>query len=276
MSLGQGWGWVSTRTIGVFALTVALFIFFVLYEKRTQAPIFNLQLFSHRHYRAGLMVPIFYSIGFFATTFLLTIYLQGAVHLSPIHAGLMLVPLSAPQLIMGPLGGSLADRYGPARSVVLGVLLLAIGGFWLGHLGVQFSAWSVILPLILMSCATGIVWPALTKAVMTAAPRGATGSASGMFFTFRNVGMALSFTLALVVAEVSLPPAVAAKIYLGTSNLLNPAMQGALIHATNMGFWVFVGFYLIALVCALPLLRSHLESDTKAGQRQPKSSMSGT
>lgn len=69
--------------------------------------------------------------------------------------------------------------------------------------------------------------------------------------------MALSFTLALLVAEVSLPPAVAAQVYLGTSNLLDPAMKGALIHSTNVGFWVFCGFLVLALLTALPLLRSH-------------------
>lgn len=259
MSLGHGWGWTSARTLGLVAATIVLFMLFVIVERRTRAPMFNLSLLRHHHYRSGLGVTILYSIGFFATTFLLTIYLQGAVHLSPIDAGLMLVPLSAPQLIMGPVGGALADRYGPARPVLIGIGGLAVGGFWLGHLSSHFSVWSVILPLLLMSAANGVAWPALTKAVMSSAPKEATGSASGMFYTFRNVGMALSLTLALVVAEVSLPPAVAAKIYLGTSNLLNPTMQGALIHATNVGFWVFVAFYLLALASGLPLLRPHAD-----------------
>jgi EmrB/QacA subfamily drug resistance transporter len=270
LSLGQGWGWDSLRTFAVLAATIALFVGFVLTEQKTSQPMFDLSLLRHRHYRAGLGVTILYSIGYFATTFLLTIYLQGAVHLSPIDAGLMLVPLSAPQLVMGPLGGILSDRFGPARPVLVGVALLASGGFWLGHLSAHFSVWAVILPLLLMSLANGIAWPSLTKAVMSSAPRERTGSASGMFYTFRNVGMALSLTLALVVAEVSLPPQVAAKIYLGTSNLLNPAMQGALVHATNVGFWVFVAFYILALASAVPLVRPHAahvreETERKTG-----------
>lgn len=255
MSLGQGWGWISGRTLTVLAATIGLFVSFVIIEKRHARPMFNLKLLAHRHYRAGLGVTILYSIGYFATTFLLTIYLQGALHLSPLDAGLMLVPLSAPQLIMGPIGGMLADRLGPARPVVVGIMGLAVGGFWLGHQSNHLSVWSVVLPLVLMSVSNGIAWPSLTKAVMSSAPRAGAGSASGMFFTFRNVGMALSLTLALVVAEVSLPPRVAAQIYLGTSNLLNPAMTGALVHATNIGFLVFVGFYILALGVSLALLR---------------------
>lgn len=274
LSLGQGWGWDSGRTFGVLTVTVALFVVFVLIEQKTNQPMFNLSLLRHHHYRAGLGVTILYSIGYFATTFLLTIYLQGAVHLSPIDAGLMLVPLSAPQLIMGPLGGILSDRFGPARPVLVGIAFLAVGGFWLGHLSAHFSVWSVILPLLLMSAANGIAWPSLTKAVMSSAPRQATGSASGMFFTFRNVGMALSLTLALVVAEISLPPAIAAKIYLGTSNLLNPAMQGALVHATNVGFWVFVAFYILALAAAIPLVRPQAADVVEAVERKAGSGTS--
>lgn len=274
LSLGQEWGWISALTLGVVAATIILFMVFVWVEQQTHAPMFNLSLLRHHHYRAGLGVTILYSIGYFATTFLLTIYLQGAVQLSPLDAGLMLVPLSAPQLVMGPLGGMLADRYGPARPIVVGVFLLAVGGFWLGHLSPHFSVWSVILPLLLMSTANGVAWPSLTKAVMSSAPPDGTGSASGMFYTFRNVGMALSFTLALVVAEVSLPPAVASQIYLGTSNLLDPAMKSSLIHATNMGFWVFVAFYVLALASALPLLRPAKERPDHTAVRQSGSGAS--
>lgn len=260
LSLGQGWGWLSLRSIVVFLATVAAFGWFYRHEATAKEPMFNLSLFRHRHYRSGLGVTILYSIGFFATTFLLTIYLQGAVHLSPLDAGLMLIPLSAPQLIMGPVGGILADRFGPSRPVVIGVFFLAVGTFWLGHLTPEFHPWAVILPLLLISAANGVAWPALTKAVMSAAPRDGAGSASGMFFTFRNVGMALSLTLALVIAEASLPARVAQQIYLGTSDLLNPAMKGALVHATNVGFWVFVAFFILALGASIPLLRPHRSS----------------
>ncbi len=263
LSMGQAWGWISWRIIALLVMTVVLFCGFVLAERRASAPMFNLGLLKHHHYRSGLGVTVSYSIGFFATTFLLTIYLQGAVHLSPLNAGLMLVPLSAPQLVMGPVGGILADRFGPARPVILGILFLGVGGFWLSHLGPQFSVNAVILPLFLMSAANGIAWPSLVKAVMSSAPRTSTGTASGMFYTFRNVGMALSLTLALVIAEASLPAATASQVFLGTAGILDPLMKGALIRSTDVGFLVFVGFYALALIIALPLLRppSHAKSD---------------
>jgi len=267
LSMGQAWGWSSLNILGLLAATAALGIAFVRIEQRRRAPMFDLSLLSHPHYRSGLGVTVSYSIGYFATTFLLTIYLQGAAHLSPLNAGLMLVPLSAPQLAVGPVSGVLADRYGPARLVALGVLVLAAGGFWLGHIGPHFEVLPMVFPLLLMSVGNGLAWPALTKVVMSAAPSERTGTASGMFYTFRNVGMALSLTLALVVAEVSLPPRIASEVYLGTANLLRPALKGALIHATNTAFLAFVGFYLLAFGLALPLLAARVRPLAGADSR---------
>lgn len=262
LSLGQRWGWLSFTTLGLIALSVLLFVVFVRIESHHPAPMFDLRLLSHHHYRAGLGVTLGYSIGFFATTFLLTLYLQGAIHLSPIQAGLMFVPLSAPQLVVGPWGGALADRYGPARLIIGGVAILIVAAVWLSRLAGHFWAGSVIIPLALMSVANGLAWPALTKAVMSSAPKDRTGAASGMFYTFRNVGMSLSFTLSLVAAETSLPPSIATQVFLG-QGILNSRLVGALVHATDAGFAFFVIFYALALVMAIPLLRPshHPHSD---------------
>lgn len=255
LSEGQAWGWLSGRIIGLFAVALVLFIAFVIVELRVKHPLFNLGLLSHGHYTAGLGITISYSIGYFAITFLLTLYLQGALHLSPLNAGLLLIPLSAPQLIMGPLGGALADKFGATRLILFGVFVLAIGGWLLGNLGSQLSIAAVIIPLLIMSAANGLAWPSLTKAVLSSAPREQTGSASGMFYTFRNVGMSLSLTLALVVAELSVPPAVASQAFLGTAGVLSPGVKDALVHSTDAGFRFFIVFYAIALLLGLFMLR---------------------
>ena len=255
LSEGLAWGWGSARIVGLFVVSAVALAGFTGWELRSRLPTFDLRLLRRPQLRGALAVVVFYSTGMFATTFLLTFYLQGALRLSPLDAGLALLPIAVPQLGLAPLGGALADRFGAARPVMLGLALLICGALLLSRLGTRLDLAAVVVPLLLVSAGNGFAWPALTKAVVSSVPRDRTGVASGMFFTLRNVGMALSFTLALVVAEASLPPQLAVRVFLGAGGVLSGHLGQALVQSTDAGFRVFAGFCLVALILAVTLLR---------------------
>ncbi|HUY56394.1 MAG TPA: MFS transporter [Candidatus Micrarchaeaceae archaeon] len=255
LTQGLAWGWGSARIVALFIASAALLSFFVLWERRVRQPLFDLSLFRQLYFRVGMVVVTTYSIGIMAMTFLLTFYLQVALRLSPLDAGLTLVPMAAPQFVLAPIGGSLADRFGPARPIISGLACLTVGALWLSRLGPHLSLVALILPLLLISVGNGMAWPSLVKQVMSSAPPTRAGVASGMFFTLRNVGVALSFTLALVAAETSLPPAVAVRAFLGTGGVLSAHLGHALVQSTDAGFRVFAVCLLIAMLFAFLLLR---------------------
>lgn len=254
LSEGRAWGWSSARFVGCAAAAVIFLGLFVATELRVTQPLFSLKMLTNRAFAIGLGVTLTYSIGYYATTFLLTLYLQGALHLNPLDAGLMLVPLAAPQLVVGPLGGLFADRFGPLRLIFLGLFLLAIGDLILGFVGRQLSLVAMVGPQVMMSVASGLSWPALQKATLSGVSNDQTGVASGMFYTVRNVGMALSLTLAFVVAALTIPPAVASEAFLGTADLLNRSVVTALVRSTDMGFRLFMGFFVASMALTLCFL----------------------
>jgi hypothetical protein len=102
-----------------------------------------------------------------------------------------------------------------------------------------------------MSAANGIMWPPLVRAVLSVVPEGHAGAGSGIFFTVRYIGSSLSFTLALVVAELSIPPALAVRIYLGSAGRIGAHAAVALVHSIDTGFRLFVGIYLVAAATTL-------------------------
>ncbi|HVC38950.1 MAG TPA: MFS transporter [Candidatus Dormibacteraeota bacterium] len=255
LTQGLAWGWSSLRIVSLALAAVVLLGFFVVWERLVADPLFDLSLFRHPYFRVGMVVVTTYSIGIMAMTFLLTFYLQGALRLSPLVSGLALVPMAAPQFILAPIGGSLADRFGPARPIVAGLACLSGGAIWLSRLGPHLAWLDLVLPLLLISVGNGLAWPSLLKQVMSSAPSDRAGTASGMFFTLRNVGVALSFTLALIAAATSLPPAVAVREFLGTGGVLASRLTLPLVHSTDAGFRVFGGCLVVALLLSLLLLR---------------------
>lgn len=250
LSEGQSWGWTSVLTLTLSAITILLFLIFVWVERRGKDPLLQLSLLANREYSIGLGITFFYCIGYYSISFFLTIYLQGGLGLTPLVAGLLLIPLSGPQLIMGPFGGLLADRLGPHRLMQIGFLLFGLSVLFLGNLGSTLSVMAVAGPLLVMSTANGLAWPSLAKSVLSAVPERSSGAASGMFYTVRNVGMSLSQTIALVVMEWKISPHVATAVLTGMSNRSGQT-RGALVHSTDTGLHFFLIFFGAALLLAL-------------------------
>lgn len=251
LSEAQSWGWFSPLVMALILLIIVFWTAFILIEKRVQSPLFNLQLLKNGHYTIGLIMEISYCIGYFAITFLLTIYLQGALHLNPLNAGLLLIPLSAPQLIMGPFGGKLADRFGAARLLILGFVFLIIGMLLMGKLGIKLSLTTLVPPLIVISIANSLAWPSVAKTVLSQAPKEQTGVASGMFYTFYNAGRALSQTFVLLAVELGVSSTIVTQALVGLSKEQNSSTASTLVYSTDNGFRIFAIFFVIALILTL-------------------------
>jgi EmrB/QacA subfamily drug resistance transporter len=254
LSQGQAWGWGSIRVLGLFLATVLLWAAFILTERKVRDPLFNLALFTNKLYSTGLGITISYCIGYFSITILLALYLQGAQHLSPLESGILLIPLSLPQLVMGPLGGKLADNLGPIRMLMTGMVFIAFSLLLLGNLGEHLSIAGVIIPLFIISVANGFAWPSLAKTVLSAAPSEHAGAASGMFYTIYNIGRVCSQTVTLLLLQLCVAPAIASRAFLGMG-MNAGTTKISLVHVTDIGFRVYTLFFILALMLGIGMLR---------------------
>ncbi|WP_086847450.1 MFS transporter [Amycolatopsis kentuckyensis] len=121
----------------------------------------------------------------------LTLYLQGVRHASPLQAGLEVLPLFGPLSLLAPVAGRLTGRFGPRPLMVTGLALGALGMLNLLLLN-ETSGYPALLPTLL---GLGIGMGLLTTAVVTAAvggiPPERAGVASGVNNTARQAGGAL-------------------------------------------------------------------------------------
>ncbi|SMC18159.1 drug resistance transporter, EmrB/QacA subfamily [Clostridium acidisoli DSM 12555] len=254
LSEGESWGWVSKALMGLLIVAIIFLAVFIINEYQVQNPLFNLRLFSYKNYTLGLGITLSYCIAYFSLSLILTIYLQGALHLSALDSSFLLIPLSLPQLVMGPLGGKFADKFGTKPMIVLGSVFLIIGSFMLGNLGFKLSIIGVVVPLIIMSVANGIAWPSLAKQVLSAVPKEESGAASGMFYTIYNLGRALSQTLAVMAIGFTISPTIVSKAIVGMADLKNLKTKGDLVTAIDFSFHFFSAFFIIVFILGLALM----------------------
>ena len=127
---GNDVGWLGFQTLGLLALSAALFCAFLLIESRFPAPLVPLRLFRLRNLSTASVVGILWSAAMFGLFFLAAQYLQLVLGYSPLQVGLSFLPAN---LIMGifsvgvsakvvmrfgikipTVGGDVADRRRPA------------------------------------------------------------------------------------------------------------------------------------------------------------------
>lgn len=254
ISESAAWGLASGRSIALLAVAAVGAAFFVLWELRATEPLFDLRLFRSAPFTASQVVVAATSVGYFGITFLLTFYLQGGLGLTALGTGFVMIAMAAPQLLSSPLGGRLSDRVGSALPILFGIAGMGVGILFLAALPYRLVLWRILLPLALIATANGFYWPPLVSHVMRSAPPARLGAASGLFYTFRNIGFSLSLTLSLALAAASLPPALATRIFIGVGRAATPALRHALMASVHDAFHWFALPFAVGFLVALPLL----------------------
>jgi EmrB/QacA subfamily drug resistance transporter len=189
------WGFGSARTLGVLALGVLLMGAFWLVEHRVEQPIVEFRLFRNGPYfgasaAAFALVGAYWSLMFFQPT-----YLQGTLGYSATIAGLLILPVTAPMIVISPLAGRLIARFGARALMTLGMACGLAGLLILTQITAS-SGYGLVLPgFLLFGIALGLVYAPMSSAAMAAMPPEKTGIASGVLAMDRVLAGAVGLAL---------------------------------------------------------------------------------
>jgi EmrB/QacA subfamily drug resistance transporter len=172
---------------------------FVRWEMKSKSPVLDISLFrnSRTFTLSNLAALINYSATF-AVSFLISLYLQYLKGFNPQSAGLILVAMPAMQAIFSPLAGRLSDRIEPRLIASAGMVLTTVGLVIFIFVNEETSLGLIIGNLILLGLGFAFFSSPNTNAVMSTAPKMAYGVASATLATMRQVGMAFSMGLAML------------------------------------------------------------------------------
>jgi EmrB/QacA subfamily drug resistance transporter len=182
-------GWGSAEVLGALVAGVALLVAFVAWERRTRSPMLPLAFFRRPGFSAGNASVFFLFASLFGAVFLMAQYFQAALGNGPLDAGLRLLPWTGTVMIVSPVAGMLADRFGERPFLLGGLLLQAAGMGWLALVaGADTAYGTLIAPLILSGCGVSMAIPAGQNAVVGAVPPEAIGTAAGTISMLRELG----------------------------------------------------------------------------------------
>ena len=186
---GNALGWTSAPIVSAFTAGALALAAFIVWERRSPAPMLNLELFHARAFSVSNAVGFLMSAGMFGSIFLLTLFIQQIQGASPFQAGLKTMPWTGTIMIVAPLAGLLAGRIGSRPVVIAGMALQASALAWLGWIAQPGTAYIDLLPAFIMGgIGMGLTFAPLSSAVINSIPSNLEGQASGSYNSIRELG----------------------------------------------------------------------------------------
>ncbi|GAA0925053.1 MFS transporter [Nonomuraea longicatena] len=204
LKTGAKEGWQPSVPAGLVIGVVAA-ILFVRRQRGLAKPLMDLSLFRHRVFSVGLGSMAVGQLVQAALILFLAQYLQLVQGMSPLQAGLWMVPFAAANVI-GSMGApALAARIGTHRAVAYGLVLMAVGWllFTLAQSRTDSGPALAVIGAMVISIGIGPLLILVLDRVIAVAPREKSGAASSLSETSSEVGMALGVaTLGSLVTAV--------------------------------------------------------------------------
>ena len=220
-------GWNDATTVVTLSAGGALVAAFVLIEALSHEPLLPLSLFSNRNRTGAYALSLANGAALSGTLFLLTLFLQNVLGMSPLQAGFAFLPTALGIVAGAGITSRLIARTGPRVPMTVGSLMAAIGLFWLAAITDHaMYPVSVLGPLVVLAAGIGQVF--VSASVVTIS--GVTSRESGIASAVLNVGRQLGGSIG-----IALMGTIAASVTRGQLAGVPPT-HTALAHALTSGF----------------------------------------
>jgi len=175
-------------------------------ERRAPHPVLPLDLLRRPPFFGPNLVAFVMNGTFNGLLFVGMLYLQDVRGYSPVRAGLAVLPLALPLVLLAPVSGRLTARRGPRLAVTAGCLVAAVGMLGLLGVGSGGGTGGLLVTFAVLGCGAGLVTASVVAAVVRATPADRRGLATGMSNTARQAGTAAGVAVFGAVAGPARPP----------------------------------------------------------------------
>jgi len=203
LSEGNDWGWTSPYTIGLGIISALLGIVFYLFERRTESPAVDFNIFKNKTVFRGNIALCLCFMAMNANTMLFPFFTQTALKYSAIKTALVMLTYPVGNIFFAPLAGKFSARAGSAGLTLAGGLIIAAGLSFFVFAGPETSVLYLIAGEFITGSGSAIFQSPANNAIMSSAPRRMLGVNSGLMSLSRNVGMVLGIVISSTVFALS-------------------------------------------------------------------------
>ena len=188
-------GWHSPEILALFAVAAVTLVVFAAYEARRTEPVLDPRFFRSAPFAGAVLTAIsaFAALGGFL--FLATLYLQDVRDMSPLVAGLHMVPMAAVMAVGAVVSSRILARWGGRLPTVVAGASIATAGVLLSGITTSWSTTQIIFAFSVFGLGSGMVNAPITQAAVSGMPFAQAGVASGIASTSRQIGTSLGVAI---------------------------------------------------------------------------------
>jgi EmrB/QacA subfamily drug resistance transporter len=194
-------GWDTFAALGPIAFGVVLLASFGVIETRVaEAPLIPFKELT-KPLRTANTIVLLFSAALFPMWFVSSLYMQQVLGLSPLHTGLVFLPMTLTIMLVASRAGRLVSRFGVRAVLGSGLIMLAGGLLLFTRIGSGGSAIVyVMIPGLLAAAGIAMSIVPSTIAATQGAKEGQAGLASGLVNTSRQIGGGLGLAILITLA----------------------------------------------------------------------------
>jgi EmrB/QacA subfamily drug resistance transporter len=201
---GPGLGWTNPRTVAAAVVAVVAFIGFLRYESRRHDPFVDLRFFRSIPFTSATVTAVSAFAAWGAFLFMMSLYLQGERGYSPMHTGLIYLPIAIGALLFSPLSGRLVGRFGARPSLLVAGIMITSASALLSFLTETTPVWELLVVFAVYGIGFSMVNAPITNAAVSGMPLDRAGAASAVTSTSRQIGVSIGVALCGSVAGPAL------------------------------------------------------------------------
>jgi predicted MFS family arabinose efflux permease len=201
ISEGPILGWVQPLVIGAVVIAAVALVGFVAVERAQADPLIDLHLLRRRGLRTAAILTLLVGAWTAGELVVMSVYLQQALHDSPLVAGLVIAPQGVVGFVTGMFGARLVRRFGMRTLLVVATAAAGVGFLVLSDLPVSGHYHALFAVVVLIGFGTvGTIFGTTVMAAsgMAQADQGLVG---GVVNTTRQVGAAVGVAALVAIAE---------------------------------------------------------------------------
>ncbi|MFI9509177.1 MFS transporter [Nocardia sp. NPDC052566] len=206
---GADWGWASASTLGLFGLSVVVFLIWGFFELRQRSPLVDLRVSARPRVLFTNFASIAVGFALYGMSLTFPQLLMApektgyGFGLSMVNAGLALAPTGFVMILLSPVSAKLSAARGPKLTLALGSAVIAAG--YLCAVVLMNSVWEIMVASMIIAGGIGLAYAAMPALIMGAVPVTETAAANGLNSLMRSIGTSTSSAvMAVVLAHMTM------------------------------------------------------------------------